>query len=117
MTIQEIQDLGVFPKGEIPDPLQVSFKDANGDAIDLSSGFTAKASIKNIEGTATGLGTGDLSAPDAVGLVTYTWVAADFATEGTYIIQLWVNSVGAGVRYASEAFYYAVEEAAPAPSF
>lgn len=99
-------EMGPFVAGEIPEPEEYQFLDADGAAIDLT-GFTATFSLSY---GATGQSlAADVSTP-AEGRVTYEWVAGDIVegllqaefvvTNGTntYISDL----MGAVVRAAIE---------------
>ena len=78
-------EIGPYVVGEIPPPLEYTFLDANGVAINLT-GFTVRFQRAEIAGgvfmNPTTLN-GALA--DAVnGKVTYTWTAADFPHPGKY---------------------------------
>lgn len=93
-------EIGPYVTGEIPPPLEYTFLDANGVAINLT-GFAVRFQRAEVAGgifvnpvTVNGVLT------DAVnGKVTYTWVAADFATPGQYAGMFFVGN-GTN-RYAS----------------
>ena len=113
---QPAQRIGPFALGEIPDPLQITFKDNAGVALDLSAGHTPTVQIVAVDQTVPGLGAGTsaFTGDGSDGVSTYTWVAADFATAGFYRGQMW--SVRAGVKiYASDVFEWFVEQVTTAP--
>ncbi len=117
MTGQNIQDLGVFAVGEVPETLIVTLKGTDGNAIDLTS-FTPKMAITAIEGTAAaGLASGAISkgSPETDGTVEYIWDADDFAAAGLFRLQIWADDGTNTI--ASEIFQYAVESVTTAPSF
>lgn len=98
------QDLGTFAAGEVPYPLEHTFKDADGVVIDLT-GFNAWVSF---EGDISGAGTGsvDIDGDPTTGKVTYTWVYADMSTEGKVAFLIWVeDDVN---QIASDQFKYSV---------
>ena len=101
-------DLGAFAAGEIPPVLSHTFRDFDGNVIDIST-FSVKS--MNIEAipTVTGpLGTGvvDFASGGVDGVLTYIWVADDMAEPSGYTAQLWVsNGVNA---YASDLILYTV---------
>jgi hypothetical protein len=77
-------EIGPYVVGEIPIPLEYTFTDSNGVAINLT-GFTARFQRGEIDGTFTNAVTVNATITDAVnGKVTYTWTAADFAQPGRY---------------------------------
>lgn len=106
--------IGIFAKGEKPDPLLVTFTDTGGVALDLT-GFTASCKIEQVDSSTTGLATGTAVLNNAAGgIVQYTFTDADMNTAGLFRLQVWV---GNGTRrYASELFEYKVSEDTEAPS-
>lgn len=92
-------EIGPYVVGEIPPPLEYTFLDSAGVAINLT-GFTAKFQRAEIVGTFVNPVTLNATVTDAVnGKVTYTWTAADFPSPGHYGGMFFV---GNGVnRYAS----------------
>ncbi len=115
MTGQTIVNLGVFAKGEIPEPIQITIQDADGAVIDLT-GFTAKFVIEAVRQTVSGLGAGTTTIPDEPnGITQYVWVLADFNTIGTFRGQMWVGTSGA-LKLASFIYQYEVEEITTAAS-
>jgi hypothetical protein len=104
--------LGPFTAGEIPVPVVYQFQDAAGAPLNLT-GYTAKLTYLRRGGTAV--------TRDAVittplsGEVTYTWVAADFDTAGSYKADLWVGNLTN--RYASVRLkWYVTVPVATAPA-
>jgi len=104
------QIIGAYLKGEIPQAVQVTFKDDAGTVLDLS-GFTAQFEIIRIDGgTDPGnLGQGTPSIPTPLsGLTQYVWHANDLLTVGMYRGIMWV---GDGTnRYGSEFFEWFVRD-------
>lgn len=115
MTGQTIVNLGVFAKGEIPEPLQITIQDADGVAIDLTA-WTVDFVISAVRQTVAGLGAGasTIITPTS-GITRYTWVAADFATVGTFRGQMWAGD-GGTTKLGSDIYQYEVEEITTAPS-
>lgn len=111
---RERQELGPYTVGEIPRPIEVTFLEADGQAIDLS-GFSADFVIQQVEGaSADGLGAGAATVEDAAtGLTRYLWTAADCAVAGRYRGQMWVGD--GSNRLASIEFWWDVLELTPAP--
>jgi hypothetical protein len=113
------QTIGPYRQGEIPPPLTVTFRDSLQAAIDLTGyagGFVYRMH------TASGWPDYTAADPAAVsrsavvaanqstnkGQVTYTWVAADFATAGYYEAEMWAG-LGPGTnRLASVRFMWIV---------
>ena len=115
MTGQTIVNLGIFGKGEVPEPIQITIQDADGVAIDLS-GMTADFVITAVRETVAGLGAGVTSILDAVnGVTKYVWVTADMNTLGTFRGQMWVGD-SATLKLASFIYQYEVEEITTAPA-
>ena len=115
MTGQTIVNLGVFAKGEVPEPIQITIQDADGVVIDLT-GMTAEFDIVSVREDVSGLGTGASSITNFTGGVTkYIWVTADMNTVGTFRGQMWVGD-GATFKIASFIYQYEVEEITTAPS-
>lgn len=92
-------EIGPYVVGEIPPPLEYTFLDSNGVAINLT-GFAVRFQRALIDGVFTNAVTLNGALSDAVnGKVTYTWTAADFPSPGRYGGMFFV---GNGVnRYAS----------------
>lgn len=111
---QPVQRIGPFAKGELPGPLQLTFKDSDGAVIPLG-GYSVEMEIVAIDQVVSGLGLGAASIPTpANGITEYIWAAADMGTVGLYRSQMWV---GNGVnRFGSEIFEYFVREVTTAPS-
>ena len=109
MTGQTIVNLGVFGKGEIPEPIQITIQDADGVAINLT-GMTAKFVIEVVRQTVAGLGAGTTTIPTPLsGITKYVWVVADFNTVGTFRGQMWVGDA-VTLKLASTVYQYEVEE-------
>ncbi len=115
MTGQTIVNLGVFGKGEVPEPIQITIQDADGVAINLT-GMTAKFVIEAVRQTVAGLGAGTTTIPDLVnGVTQYVWVTADMNTIGTFRGQMWVGDASS-LKLASFVYQYEVEEITTAAS-
>ncbi len=115
MTGQTIVNLGVFAKGEVPEPIQITIQDADGVVIDLT-GMTAEFEIVSVREDVSGLGTGTSTIEDDTGGITqYVWVTADMNTVGTFRGQMWVGD-GVGFKIASFIYQYEVELITSAPS-
>jgi hypothetical protein len=119
--------IGPYTAGEIPPPIVVTFKDSSGAALDLSAAqWVGKWVSRRHKPGASGEFASDDPAAVTVdaavnhgtgatkGQVTYTWVAADFATDGNYEGQMWVGN-GTN-RYASERFTWSTRSAIAVPN-
>jgi len=104
------QMIGAYLKGEIPQALQISFKNDAGAILDLS-GFTAQFEIIRIDdGVDPGnLGQGVSSVPTpSSGITQYVWHENDLLTVGMYRGIMWV---GDGTnRYGSEFFEWFIRD-------
>lgn len=101
-------DLGAFAAGEVPPPLEITFTDFDGAAVDLTSFGNVQMNIKEeLDGNSSPLGNGGITVSDAPGgKVTYTWVKADMADAGEYTAQAWVDD---GTNFfASDLYTYSV---------
>ncbi len=107
---KEYIDLANFTEGEVPDPLQYTYKYADGTPIDISSGALT-FHVKEVSGVATSRAAVITDGLNGVGK--YTWVAADLATAGHYEGQFWVTK-GTLVR-ASPVVRWYVSEGVRAP--
>lgn len=77
-------EIGPYVVGEIPPPLEYTFLDANGVAINLT-GFTVRFQRAEIDGGFANAVTVNGALSDAVnGKVTYSWIATDFSYPGRY---------------------------------
>jgi len=107
--------IGPYAKDEIPAPLQITFKDCDAAAIDLS-GYTTKFEIVRIDGgTDPGnLGEGVSTIPDEAGGITqYQWDANDFLTPGMFRGVMW--AANGTLRYASVFFEWTVKDSLTTP--
>lgn len=96
-------DLGPYVVGEKPPPLEYTFQNSAGAAINLT-GYTAKFKYQRTDDSAT---EANATVSDAVaGKVTYTWTGPEFATPGDYWAEVWVGN-GTN-RYASLRLEYTV---------
>jgi hypothetical protein len=108
-TFVDQQLIGPYAVGEIPAPLQITFKDICDVVMDLT-GFTAEFEIIRLDGTTpSNMGLGTPSIPDASnGITQYVWDYRDFLTEGHYRGVMWVGD--GSQRYASEWFEWFVRD-------
>lgn len=101
--------LGPFFSGEVPEPLQVTFQDADGNAIDLT-GYSVDFAIEVVQGGAgvdTAVGDGAASFVSAsTGVVKYVWRDGDTDFEGLYRGQFWVTN--GSQWFASEMYEWVV---------
>ena len=83
-------NLGVWAQGAIPFPFEHTFKDENGDVIDITA-YTV--SVK-AEGPEDGnYGSGSVAKPDPTnGVGRYVFVADDFADVGNYSLLMWITN-------------------------
>jgi hypothetical protein len=110
--------IGPYTVGEIALPLEVSFVDFSGVAVDLT-GYSADMVIEKIDAPLAtdanlGQGVAAIVAPETGGVVRYTWDEADFANPGRYQAQMWVGN-GAR-RIASVELWYDVVDVTAAPN-
>lgn len=105
----KVNRIGPFAVDEIPQALQITFKDSNDVVIDLT-GYTAEFQIIAVDQVISGLGAGTptVESPETNGVTQYVWAAADFTTAGLYRAQMWVGN-GTN-RLVSEVFEWFVEE-------
>lgn len=104
-------DLGEFTQGEIPAPLEYTFKDADGNVISLfGGGYNGRVSIRERWTPTPVVDNATASVPnDTTGRITYTWSAAAFALPGEYFVHMWVGN--GSNRFASEKIRYFVRDA------
>lgn len=118
MSVRKIKQIGPYSVGEIPIPLQISFVDFDGNAIDLT-GYTADFVIEKIDSELStdvnlGQGAASIIVPETGGIAEYVWAEADFDNPGRFQAQMWV---GNGVRrLASIEFFYDVFDVTQAPA-
>lgn len=78
--------IGPMVAGEIPEPLEYTWLDADGAALDLD-GYTAAITWRVADGTQE-----ERAADLAANVLTYQWVDGDLATPGTYRGELIVTN-------------------------
>ena len=77
-------EIGPYVVGEIPPPLEYTFLDATGAAINIT-GYAARFQQAEIDGGFTNATTSNAVVTDgANGKVTFTWTAANFAHPGRF---------------------------------
>ncbi len=108
MSIQ----LGPYASGEIPEPLEFQFLDADGDPIDLT-GYTATF-VFNINGNTGTERVADVTTP-AEGKVTYAWQDGDISIGTVREARLRAEFVvtNGTNRYYSDLFYAPVRASIP----
>jgi hypothetical protein len=89
-------DLGEFVVGERPDPLEHTFKNYAGGAINLT-GYSAKWQYAEQHGSGVEAAASVSDGPG--GKATYTWTAAEFGQPGHYTGFMWAGN--GTQRYAS----------------
>lgn len=104
-------NLGEFTQGEIPAPLEYTFKDANGNPISfLGGGYNGRVSIIERWSPTPIIDNAAADVPnDATGRVIYTWTAAAFAQPGEYFMHVWAGN--GSNRFASDRITYRVRDA------
>lgn len=115
MAEPTIVDLGAFASGEVPPDLLITFKDSDGNAINIS-GFTTEIRIEEELGAL--VGTGVMTIVDAPGgQVSYGWVRGDMLVVGQYKVQAWVleGVLTTSKRYASDLYAYSVYDGPGVP--
>lgn len=104
--------IGPYVVGEKPPPLEYSFLDSNGAAIDLS-GYQARFVYKEADSAAVTVNA-SVSTPLS-GTVEYVWAGTEFATPGHYQAEFWAGN-GTN-RYASYVMVFQVRDSVgPVPS-
>lgn len=84
--------IGPYVSGEKPAPLEYTFKDATGAAINLT-GYSAKFNYRPADGSlAAAQGNATVSATPTDGKVTYTWTGAEFSQPGAWWAEVWVGN-------------------------
>jgi len=104
--------IGPYVVGEKPPPLEYSFLDSNGVAINLT-GYTAKFVYKEADSAAITVNA-SVSTPLS-GTTEYVWTGTEFATPGHYQAEFWAGNLTN--RYASLVLVFQVRESVgPVPS-
>ena len=116
LEAQKVVRIGPYAKGELPQPLLITFKNADDTVINLT-GFTADMVIVPVDHVDSGLGAGaaTVESPETDGVTQYVFVAADMDTVGLFRAQMWVGD-GANQRLGSDIYEYFVEEVTVAPN-
>lgn len=115
MALPTEVDLGAFAAGEVPPPLQITFRDFDGNAVNLTGFGNLQMNIEEELGANQNpLGTGTITATDAPnGVIEYTWVRDDMLDIGEYTAQAWVDD---GVNYfASDLYTYSIYDGPGTP--
>jgi hypothetical protein len=108
-------DLGAFAAGEVPPPLEITFRDFEEAVVDLTGFTSLQMNIDEELGSNNNpLGTGVIAMTDAPnGLVTYGWVRDDMFDPGEYTSQAWVDN---GVNFfASDLYIYSIYDGPGSP--
>lgn len=82
--------IGPFVVGEKPAPLQYTFQDSNGNALNIN-GYAVKFSVREQFGTPS-IFDGVLISGGNTGIVQYSWTGAEFPTAGSYFAEFWVGN-------------------------
>ncbi len=98
------QDLGTFAAGEVPYPLEHTFKDSDGVVIDLT-GFNTWVAFEG-DITLAGSGAVAIDGDPTTGIVSYTWVYDDMGLAGKEEFLIWVEDNTN--QLASDKFKYTV---------
>lgn len=105
--------IGPYVRGEKPPPLEYSFLDSGGVAIDLT-GYTALLRVQRTD-AADYLELTAVVSVAASGTVRHVWTGAEFPTAGDYWLEFWVGNTTN--RYASVRLKASVREPlGPPPS-
>lgn len=105
-------EIGPFLEGELPGALSHQFLDDDGVAIDLT-GYSVRFVWQRVGDSTVTTRNGSLVTA-ASGIVGYTFVAADLATDGIYKAHWFVGN-GTN-RYASDPIVYRVKPALAVPA-
>lgn len=110
-----LKKIGSYTQGEIPDPITYTFKDHDGNALDLT-GYT-NAVVELTHGGTTVERAAEIAANQTTnrGQVTWTPVDGDLDDAGSYTIQWWAGN-GASSRLAGRVFRFTVDRAAAVPA-
>jgi hypothetical protein len=106
-----VTSLGQFVVGERPDPLEVTFKDADGVPIDIT-GLESWFSYQRQDDPPVVVAAAIADGPG--GVLRHTWT--DFTTAGLYRGEAWVGT-SAGVKRASQRYTWRVKKALLVPTF
>lgn len=98
--------LGTFAQGEIPPPLEHTFRTSDGGPWDLD-GWTVLG-FKTVGSILAGVPT--ISGTDR-GVVTYTWLDGDTDIAGSHLGYIWVESDDGAVRLSSGPIHWNVDPA------
>lgn len=99
--------IGPFVVGERPAPLVYQFQDANGAPLNLSAGYTAKFTYREVNATSSTEAAATMAdAPN--GKVQYVWTGIEFPTPGKYVAEFWTGN-GTN-RFASSLIVFRVRK-------
>lgn len=105
--------IGPYVVGEKPAPLQYTFQDSSGNALDLT-GYTVKFTVRESLGSSSTYN-GALSGSPTAGVVQYIWTGTEFPTPGHYRARFWVGNLTN--RFASVLILFDVADAeGPVPA-
>lgn len=104
--------IGPYVCGEKPVPLQYTFQDSNGVAMDLT-GYTAEFEVRESLGVATFFPATVVD--PANGVAQHVWTADEYPTPGHYRARMWVGNTTQ--RFASVLILFDVADAeGPVPA-
>lgn len=110
-----MRNIGPFVKENIPASLVVTFTDADGEPLNLT-GYTVKF-VYWLVGATSGTERSVTLTDAEAGVVTYSWVEADFAAAGSYQGRAWAY-IGSGTvrRFPSDLYAWIVADDPAVPA-